>query len=135
MEPVAADSRVGDRTSMAFSGTLVAAGHGVGVVTAIGGEAEIGRIQTMLADVEQFETPLTREMNQFGKQLSMIILGMAAVRSSSEGDPRVRTQRTDLRGHRVRRGCHPRGLPRWSPSLVLGVPDGQRNAIAATCLR
>ena len=42
----------------------------VGVVTAIGGEAEIGRIQTMLADVEQFETPLTREMNQFGKQLS-----------------------------------------------------------------
>ena len=79
VEPVAADSGVGDRTSMAFSGTLVAAGQGVGVVTAIGGEAEIGRIQTMLADVEQFETPLTREMNQFGKQLSLIILGMAAV--------------------------------------------------------
>jgi magnesium-transporting ATPase (P-type) len=78
-DPVAADSGVGDRHSMLFSGTLVAAGQGVGVVTATGGNAEIGKIQSMIADVEQFDTPLTREMNDFGKKLSVLILGMAAV--------------------------------------------------------
>jgi magnesium-transporting ATPase (P-type) len=77
--PVEPDSGVGDRSSMVFSGTLVAAGQGVGVVTAIGAEAEIGRIQTMLSGIEDFETPLTREMNQFGKNLSIVILGMAGL--------------------------------------------------------
>ncbi len=79
VEPVEHDAGVGDRHSMLFSGTLVAAGTGVGVVTATGGSAEIGRIQAMLADVEAFDTPLTRELNQFGKQLSLVILGMAAL--------------------------------------------------------
>ncbi|HYO18225.1 MAG TPA: HAD-IC family P-type ATPase, partial [Dermatophilaceae bacterium] len=78
-DAVAADAGVGDRTGMLFSGTLVAAGQGVGVVTAIGAEAEIGRIQTMLAGIEDFDTPLTREMNRFGKQLSVVILAMAAL--------------------------------------------------------
>jgi magnesium-transporting ATPase (P-type) len=77
--PVAADAGVGDRRGMLFSGTLLAAGTGVGVVTATGSKAEIGRIQSMLAEVEQFDTPLTREMKHFGKQLSIVILGMAAV--------------------------------------------------------
>ncbi|HQR79510.1 MAG TPA: cation-transporting P-type ATPase [Actinomycetota bacterium] len=79
VDPVPADAGVGDRDSMAFSGTLVAMGQGFGVVTATGAQAEIGRIQAMLAQVEQFETPLTRDMKQFGKQLSIAILGMAAV--------------------------------------------------------
>ncbi len=78
-DAVAADAGVGDRTSMLFSGTLVAAGQGVGVVTAIGAEAEIGRIQTMLAGIEDFDTPLTQEMNRFGKQLSVVILAMAGL--------------------------------------------------------
>ncbi|HEX6887276.1 MAG TPA: HAD-IC family P-type ATPase [Candidatus Nanopelagicales bacterium] len=77
--PVAPDAGVGDRTSMCFSGTIVSAGQGVGVVTATGPQAEIGRIQAMLADVEDLDTPLTREMKQFGKQLSLVILGMAGV--------------------------------------------------------
>jgi magnesium-transporting ATPase (P-type) len=79
IDPVEADAGVGDRSSMLFSGTLIAAGTGVGVVTATGAQAEIGRIQSMLADVEEFDTPLTRELNQFGKHLSMVILGMAAL--------------------------------------------------------
>jgi magnesium-transporting ATPase (P-type) len=76
--PVEADAGVGDRSSMLFSGTLVAAGQGVGVVTATGPRAEIGRIQAMIAEVESFDTPLTREINDFGKKLSWVILGMAA---------------------------------------------------------
>ena len=70
---------LGDRTSMVYSGTIVAAGTGVGVVTATGTATEIGRIQTLISEVEGIDTPLTRKLEQFGRQLSVLILAMAAV--------------------------------------------------------
>ncbi|MFD6134383.1 cation-translocating P-type ATPase [Isoptericola sp. NPDC060257] len=73
------DAGVGDRTSMLFSGTLVAAGQGVGVVTATGERTEIGRIQTMISEVTSLETPLTKQLDRFGKLLAVLILGMAVV--------------------------------------------------------
>ncbi|MGE2737868.1 HAD-IC family P-type ATPase [Mycolicibacterium vaccae] len=76
---VEADAGLGDRTSMVYSGTIVAVGTGVGVVTATGTATEIGRIQTMISEVEGIDTPLTRKLEQFGRQLSVLILGMAAV--------------------------------------------------------
>lgn len=76
---VGSDAGLGDRTSMVYSGTIVAAGTGVGVVTATGAATEIGRIQTMIADIKGIDTPLTRRLAQFGRQLSLIILAMAAV--------------------------------------------------------
>ncbi|QDB79977.1 cation-transporting P-type ATPase [Georgenia wutianyii] len=78
-DPVAADSGIGDRTSMAFSGTVVAAGSGTGVVTATGEDTEIGHITTMLEDVESLETPLTRQMTSFGKKLSLAVVVLALV--------------------------------------------------------
>lgn len=62
-EPVSVDAPLGDRTSMLFSGTLVAGGTGLGVVTATGSRTEIGRISGMLADVETLTTPLLRQMD------------------------------------------------------------------------
>ncbi|WP_199254019.1 cation-translocating P-type ATPase [Mycolicibacterium mengxianglii] len=73
------DAGLGDRTSMVYSGTIVAAGNGTGVVTATGSATEIGRIQSMITEVQGIQTPLTRELTQFGKQLSVLILAMAAV--------------------------------------------------------
>ena len=78
-DPVAADAGVGDRTSMGFSGTLVVAGTGTGVVTGTGRETEIGRIDQMLGDVETLETPLTKQMAVFGKQLTLFIVGLAVL--------------------------------------------------------
>jgi magnesium-transporting ATPase (P-type) len=78
-EPVDANAGIGDRRSMAYSGTLVAAGTGLGVVTATGAGTELGRISRMMAEVEGLATPLTRQMAAFGKVLSFIIIGMAAV--------------------------------------------------------
>ena len=43
---------LGDRSSMAFSGTLVAAGQGVGVVVGTGAATELGRISALLGEVE-----------------------------------------------------------------------------------
>ena len=78
-EPVDEEAGVGDRSSMAFSGTLVTSGTAQGVVVATGVDTQIGKINTMIADVETLATPLTRQMNRFGRMLSGIILGIAAL--------------------------------------------------------
>lgn len=58
IDPVSASAGLGDRSCMAYSGCLVAAGRGIGVVTATGTTTELGRISTMLAAVEPLATPL-----------------------------------------------------------------------------
>ncbi|MFN7148429.1 MAG: HAD-IC family P-type ATPase, partial [Microthrixaceae bacterium] len=73
------DAPVGDRDDMAYSGCLVAQGHGLGVVTATGSTTEIGRINRMIAQVEAVQTPLTKQMSRFGSVLSVVILGLAVV--------------------------------------------------------
>jgi magnesium-transporting ATPase (P-type) len=77
--PVAPDAPLGDRGSMAYSGTLVAAGQGMGVVVATGARTELGRISTMISEVEQLTTPLLRQMDEFARQLTVVILGLAAL--------------------------------------------------------
>ncbi|MFC7493191.1 MULTISPECIES: cation-translocating P-type ATPase [unclassified Nocardioides] len=76
---VPADAGLGDRRSMVFSGTLIVAGTGTGVVTATGQSTEIGKIQTMISQVEGMETPLTRSLDALGKKLAVVILVMALV--------------------------------------------------------
>lgn len=76
-QKVQADSPLGDRTSMAFSGTLVVAGQGLGVTVATGTATELGRISTLLGEVETLTTPLLRQMNQFGNQLTAAILTLS----------------------------------------------------------
>ncbi len=69
---------LGDRTSMLFSGTLVAAGTGRGVVVSTGATTEIGRISGMLAEVQTLTTPLVRQMDIFARWLTVFILLIAA---------------------------------------------------------
>ena len=78
-EAVAADTGVGDRFGMAYSGTLVATGRGSGVVVATGPDTELGRINRLIAEVQTLQTPLTRQMAQFSKVLSVVIVGLAAL--------------------------------------------------------
>lgn len=77
--PAHGDAALGDRHSMAYSGTLVASGQATGVVVATGRATEIGRISTMLADVESMTTPLLQQMSRFARTLSLIILVIAAM--------------------------------------------------------
>ncbi len=76
---VAPDALLGDRKSMAYSGTLVTAGLGTGIVIATGLQSEIGRISGLLRRVEQLETPLIRQMNAFARRLTVVIFGLSAV--------------------------------------------------------
>ena len=76
-EPVAAEAPLGDRRSIGFSGTLVTAGQGSGVVVATGRHTELGRISALLSRVEQLETPLIRQMNTFASRLTIVIGALA----------------------------------------------------------
>ncbi|MGI6856635.1 HAD-IC family P-type ATPase [Mesorhizobium sp. 1B3] len=76
--PVPADAALGDRRSMAYSGTLAAAGQGIGVVVATGASTEIGRISTLLSDVQPMTTPLLRQINRFGRQITWLAIAAAA---------------------------------------------------------
>jgi magnesium-transporting ATPase (P-type) len=78
VEGVAADAPLGDRLSMAFSGSFVAAGNGVGVVVATGAATELGRISTMIGAVEQQATPLVRQMDVFARQVTLAVLAVSA---------------------------------------------------------
>jgi magnesium-transporting ATPase (P-type) len=52
-------------------------GQGSGVVVATGAQTEIGRISTLVSEVESVTTPLLRQMAQFGRWLTLAILGIA----------------------------------------------------------
>jgi magnesium-transporting ATPase (P-type) len=76
-DPVVQETVIGDRRCMAYSGTLVTHGQGTGVVVATGTQTEIGRISTLVSTVESVTTPLLRQMAQFGRWLTVAILGIA----------------------------------------------------------
>ncbi|ANP74716.1 cation-translocating P-type ATPase [Cryobacterium arcticum] len=76
---VAADAGIGDRTCMLFSGTIVVAGSGTGVVTATGSATEIGRIQSLVTDAESLATPLTRQLDAFSTRVSLAILAVSGL--------------------------------------------------------
>src|SRR5271154_6702948 len=78
IDPVAPDAALGDRASMAYSGTMVASGQGAGLVVATGAATELGRISAMVGSVETLTTPLLRQMNVFARRLTIVILALAA---------------------------------------------------------
>ena len=77
VDSVAVDAPLGDRNCMAHSGTLVTYGQAVGVVTATGGGTEIGRINALLAEVQELTTPLLQQMAVFARWLTWAILAIA----------------------------------------------------------
>ncbi|HQC15346.1 cation-translocating P-type ATPase, partial [Mesotoga prima] len=70
---------LGDRKNMAYSGTVVTYGRGVGIVTATGMETELGKIAAMLQDTAETQTPLQKNIDQLGKILALIALGIVGV--------------------------------------------------------
>ncbi|MBY6261217.1 HAD family hydrolase [Azospirillum sp. 412522] len=76
---VAADAALGDRSGMAYAGTMVVQGQGTGIVVAIGDATEVGRIGHLLASVAPVATPLLLSMARFGRWLTAGILLLAAV--------------------------------------------------------
>jgi len=75
---VAADAPLAERVSMAYSGTIVAAGQARGIAVATGGGTELGRISALIGAVAPATTPLVRQMEGFARHLTVAILGLSA---------------------------------------------------------
>jgi magnesium-transporting ATPase (P-type) len=69
----------GGENDIAFSGTLVVAGQGTGTVTATGADSRLGQITALLAQVEERETPLVRQMNIFARRATTFILALSVL--------------------------------------------------------
>lgn len=65
---------IGDLHNMAFMGTLVTRGSGVGVVIATGMKTAMGQIANLLQEAETVTTPLQRKLEQLGKILIVVAL-------------------------------------------------------------
>jgi P-type E1-E2 ATPase len=76
---VAQDAQLGDRTCLAYGGTLVVYGQATGVVVATGDAAELGRINAMVSGVESASTPLLDALEVFGRWLAALTVVLAVV--------------------------------------------------------
>jgi len=70
---------VGDKENMAFMSTMATYGRGEGVVVATGMETEIGKIAKILDEDENTLTPLQIKLDELGKILGYIAMGICAV--------------------------------------------------------
>lgn len=66
------DSPLGERKNMGFSSTIIQNGTGLGVVTNIGMQTEIGMIAKLLDTDDITETPLKKKLNKIGQVLSIL---------------------------------------------------------------
>jgi P-type Ca2+ transporter type 2C len=79
MDPVPADAALGDRTDSVFSGSFATYGRATFEVTAIGMQTEVGKIAGLLNSSKEKQTPLQRNLDEFGKKLSIIIMIFCAI--------------------------------------------------------
>jgi Ca2+-transporting ATPase len=73
------DIGLGDQENMAFMGTMVTRGSGVGVVVATGMNTAMGQIADLLQSAETMITPLQRKLEQLGKILITVALFLTAI--------------------------------------------------------
>lgn len=73
------DTVLGDQSNMAFSGTSITSGTGQGIAVKTGEHTEIGKINTSMSEIETVQTPLLKQTAQFGKMVSIAIVGLAVL--------------------------------------------------------
>ena len=70
------DVPLGDRKNMCYMGSTVVYGRGKAVITRTGMDTEMGKIAGALAAAADEQTPLQRKLDDLGKTLSKLVLGI-----------------------------------------------------------
>jgi Ca2+-transporting ATPase len=74
-----ADPPVADRINMAYMGTTITYGRGLGVATETGNKTELGQIATAIQTVKPKPTPLEQRLDKLGVKLAIITLCLVAI--------------------------------------------------------
>ena len=72
------DTPLADRRNMLYGSTSVVAGHGAGIVVAIGKDTEFGKIAELMVEPEG-KTPLEKQILVIGKTLTYISIGLVLI--------------------------------------------------------
>ncbi len=67
---------LGDRKNMCYMGSTVVYGRGRAVITGTGMDTEMGKIAGALAAAQEEQTPLQRRLDELGRTLSKLVLGI-----------------------------------------------------------
>lgn len=65
--------------NLLLGGTNIVSGSGLGVVVATGMKSEFGKIAEIVSKEEKGETPLQKNLNEFGRKLGYLVITMAAI--------------------------------------------------------
>lgn len=79
LDEVPEDAPLGDRTNSVFSGSFVTYGRASFEVTAIGMKTEVGKIAGLLKSASDKQTPLQKNLDDFGKKLSILIMALCVL--------------------------------------------------------
>lgn len=73
------DIPIGDRLNMAFAGSMVMSGRGIGVTVSTGTSTQVGRIAQSVAFAESAKPPLIARMEKFAHHIALIVGGAVAL--------------------------------------------------------
>lgn len=77
-EVISGEVSLGDRRNMVYSGSLVAYGRAMVLVTATGMNSELGKIAGLMNAAKEKKTPLQQSLDAFSKKLAVLILLICA---------------------------------------------------------
>lgn len=130
VEAVEAETVLGDRKCMVYSGTLVSSGTATAVVVTTGMATELGKISNMLSEATELETPLTKKLAVVGKYLTigivaitLVIMVIGTIRATNQGIDMVTALKDSLIfAIALAVGAIPEGLPAVvTIALAIGV--------------
>ncbi|QGQ46163.1 cation-translocating P-type ATPase [Metabacillus sediminilitoris] len=111
IRPIDEKVPITDRANMLYMGTHVTRGKGKAVVVQTGNQTEIGRLFMMLADHEEKETPLQKQVTQISKAFmkgALVIGGIVFIAGLIRGIPLTSMMTTSLA---LTASAIPEGLP------------------------
>jgi calcium-translocating P-type ATPase len=73
-DPLEPGLPLGDRTNMAYTGTIVTSGRGRGVVVATGDQTELGTIASEMREAEEPQTPLQQRLERFARIVGVVVV-------------------------------------------------------------
>lgn len=82
--PLSGKVSLGDRRNMVYLGTVVMAGRGRAVVTAVGAATEFGKIAQLAKEHKTTTTPLQRKLAKTGLKLTAVIVALVGLIAALE---------------------------------------------------